>query len=94
MQGEALYLIAENKSHRILMHRLHPPEGDKPRRGGTAKSSARLQQNLPAAFSFLQSDNQKKEEGYPIARKESDKNTGVCSAPPKGEMQPYAVPPP
>jgi hypothetical protein len=23
----------------------------------------------PAAFSFLQSDNQKKEEGYPIARK-------------------------
>jgi hypothetical protein len=27
----------------------------------------------PAAFSFLQSDNQKKEEGYPIARKEKSR---------------------
>jgi hypothetical protein len=40
--------------------------------GGAGKYFPRMHNNLPkkkAAFSFLQSDNQKKEEGYPIAIK-------------------------
>jgi hypothetical protein len=32
---------------------------------------------VPAAFSFLQSDNQKKEEGYPIAEKKRQPGMSV-----------------